>query len=192
MTRLILMEGPAAAPVTLEDFRDHVRVEHRDEDMLIQSYLDSAASLMDGPSGILGRCMVSQKWRQDFAGWSARLALRLPDVSAAEVTYTDAAGAELIVDPADYEIVEDIGGAVLVFTPGFAFPTLGVSARPLRVTMTAGYGAPRDVPFALRQALMMLAAHWRSTREAVLVGVSVASVPLGFEALIAPFRRITV
>jgi uncharacterized phiE125 gp8 family phage protein len=55
------------------------------------------------------------------------------------------------------------------------------------VTFSAGYGAAADVPQALRHAIYMLVAYWYEQRETA-AGRTMTSVPLGFDALIAPFR----
>lgn len=41
----------------------------------------------------------------------------------------------------------------------------------------------------VRQAVMMLVAHWYANREAVVVGTITADVPLGFERLLWYRRR---
>lgn len=46
-----------------------------------------------------------------------------------------------------------------------------------------------DVPPALKEAVLQLAAHWYENREATLVGVNAQSLPLGFEDIVANFRR---
>lgn len=51
------------------------------------------------------------------------------------------------------------------------------------------YAAPLIVPASLKEAVLQLAAHWYENREATLVGVNAQSLPLGFEDIIANFRR---
>jgi uncharacterized phage protein (predicted DNA packaging) len=41
----------------------------------------------------------------------------------------------------------------------------------------------------LRQAVLMLAAHWYENREATLVGVGVLTLPLGYDDLLLAHRR---
>ena len=55
--------------------------------------------------------------------------------------------------------------------------------------MTAGYGASSvDVPAPLRQAALMLVAHWYEHRGVVGHDQAGNVPPQGFEALIAPYR----
>lgn len=45
------------------------------------------------------------------------------------------------------------------------------------------------LPESLRQAVLQVAAHLYTNREAVLVGVSAQDLPLGVWDLIAPYRK---
>jgi len=47
--------------------------------------------------------------------------------------------------------------------------------------------APED----LRQGALMLAAHWYENREASLVGLTLQSLPMGFDEIIANYRNYT-
>ena len=54
-----------------------------------------------------------------------------------------------------------------------------------------GYGdRGPDVPDAFRRAILMLAAHWHEFRGAVAPDDQPVSMPPGFAALLAPFRRL--
>lgn len=72
---------PTAQVVTLREMKEHLRVLHDDEDLMIQSLTDAAVSWMDGWDGVLGRCIMPQTWQIDAADLVA--GFRLPDVSEA-------------------------------------------------------------------------------------------------------------
>lgn len=48
---------------------------------------------------------------------------------------------------------------------------------------------PGGTPSDLDQAVLMIAAHWYSEREAVLIGVSGQEVPFGAAQIIGEYRR---
>ena len=56
--------APAEPVVALADVKADLRVDHSDPDSVIQAQIDPATSQLDGYSGVLGRCLVSQTWGQ--------------------------------------------------------------------------------------------------------------------------------
>ena len=54
----------------------------------------------------------------------------------------------------------------------------------LTVDYTAGYGDAADVPADLKQAVLTLVAYWYEHRDSVTIA------PVGFERLLAGYRRV--
>lgn len=186
MSRPVRVTGPTQDIVTLQDLREHLRLDGTEEDALLERMASAAASHIDGPRGTLGRCLVTQTWSYPFSSWADELCVPLPDVSAVTVKYRDENDAEQTVDAADFEIVPtDYGTSV--FFRDFTAPTL-VDDRefPISVEVTAGYGAPSDVPMDLQHAVKVLAAYWFDEARA---GVSKHSLaPMAFDALVGAHR----
>ena len=174
LTRIV---APAEAPVMLAEAKAQLRVDHDDEDPLIQHYIDAATAWLDGASGILGRCLVSQTWQMDLDAITGLILLPFPDSVIDSAVFTDAAGVDL-----DYHIALQDQRLLLRPLAGFG--------RPAAITFTAGYGAPADVPAAIRQAMLLLIAHWYENRAAVSLGTSPSALPIAVDALLAPYRRI--
>lgn len=191
MFRPIRTVPPAIEVVTLTEAKLHARIDHSDDDALVETLISAAHDHLDGWAGVLGRCMITQEWRQDFEGWPASRCLRLPfpDVTEVAVTYYDADDVVRTVAPDEYELVESPHGAVVRLKPTFASPSL-TDRRLARVsvTMLAGYGpSPADVPKALHVAMFLMVAHWYEQREAVSRS-TMSSVPHALDELIAPYR----
>jgi uncharacterized phiE125 gp8 family phage protein len=181
--------APAVLPVALSDVRAQVSLTEGDHDLLLQGFLDAAVSHLDGPTGVLGRCMIAQTWRQDFDAWAGELRLPVPDITSATVVYIDPDGELQTVDAALYDVVNRIEGASIRFRQAFAQPTVGPEVAGVRITFTAGFGASAvSVPAAIRVAIMTHAAHLFLNREAVAAGQMV-EVPMSHASLIAPWRR---
>jgi uncharacterized phiE125 gp8 family phage protein len=185
----VLVTGPVDAVVDLALLKAQVRVLHDFEDDLMQIYLDAAIRHLDGPTGILGRCLVTQTWRQDQDGWHAEYRLPVPDITEAVVTYTDPEGVTQSVAPSAYTVENRPEAAFLRFLPGFERPALSDRAGPVQIAVTAGFGAPDAVPRPIVAAILILAAHWHAHRLPVVAGQALAEVPMSFDALIAPWRR---
>lgn len=184
----VLITPPAASPVSVEEAKAWLRVDATEEDALIEGTIAAAVSSLEGRHGMLGRCLITQTWRQDFDDWGAYSYLSLPfsGVSAVVVKYFDSDNVEQTVSSADYELVEDECGCRVSFLDGFSEPAVYARADAVRVTMTCGFGTAEDVPAAIRLAIKMTVAHWYEHREAT------GHIPMGAMQLLAPYRSIHV
>ena len=191
MTIPVRITPPSEPVISLAEVKDHARVDFSEDDYLLSTYVSAAIDHIDGYSGILGRCLVSQVWQVKLESWPAgALRLPFPDVSAIGISYVDAAEVTQQVAAADVELVEGALGTEVRFKGTFARPGLSAATdQPISVTMTAGYGAATEVPHAIKVAIMLLAAHWYEFREASGKG---GSLPFGVNALLTPYRRICV
>jgi uncharacterized phiE125 gp8 family phage protein len=77
---------------------------------------------------------------------------------------------------------------VLAFERG-ALPAPGRAVGGIELDVEVGCGdAPSDVPEPLRQAIRVLVAHWYENRGLIAAGQSVAVPPDSTNALIKPYR----
>jgi len=184
--------APATTPVTVAEAKAHLRVDTSDEDTLIGGLVASATSHLDGWSGVLGRAIVTQTWRQDFNDFSARMRLPLfPVASITSVVYLDANGASQTVSGADYALLVDDRGAFVRFIEDFNPPIVYDDGPAVSVTYVAGL-AVADVPPAIKHAILLLVGHWFANRETVVTGTIATAMPMAVDALLAPLRRIGV
>lgn len=194
MLRPVRVTPPAGGPiVTLDEIKRHCRVDGTDSDLLLPALVQAATDHLDGWSGILGRCLVSQEWRLDVGEWPAcgKVRLPFPDVSSVAIKYSDADNADQTVSSSLYDRFEDERSAVVAFRSGFSAPALQADRPdPVRVTFTAGFGDITAVPQALKVAISLLAAHWFENREAVNIGNITSAVPMGFAQIVEPYRRV--
>lgn len=173
--------APEITPVSLDDVKRHLRVDHSDDDALITALIAAAVDHLDGWTGILGRCLVEQTWRQDFEQFASCLPLPLgPVIKIVSVTHD--AGT---VDQASYSLVTDAGGrARAEFASGASV------AGPVSVSYEAG-SPVADVPAALKVAILLMVGNWYANREAS-TEAAMTELPIGVNALIAPYRRLGV
>jgi len=189
--RPTLVTAPAEAPVSLAEAKAWVRVDGDDEDTLIGALIAAATAYLDGWSGVLGRCIVTQTWRQTFDDFAPVMRLPLPAASVTSVTYVDTAGTTRTVAAEVYALREDALGSFLEESPDADWPSADDRAEAVAVTFVAGYGAAADVPAAIKLAMREMIAHWYANRETVAGGSS-AEVPLTARHLLAPYRRVGV
>jgi uncharacterized phiE125 gp8 family phage protein len=68
-------------------------------------------------------------------------------------------------------------------------PAPGRSASGIEIAFSAGYGdAGTDVPAPIRQALVLLVAHWFENREPLRADAAQAEIPHMVSTLLAPYR----
>jgi uncharacterized phiE125 gp8 family phage protein len=191
---LVQVTPPGADILSLADAKLHLSVESTDEDTLISGLIAAATAWLDGPTGVLGRCLINQAWRASydycFPSWRIPLPLA-PLVSVTSITYVDAQGATQTVASVDYQVLDGPAGAVQP-AYGKAWPSPRSQARACAITFTAGYGAAAAaVPAPLIVAAKLLVGHLYMNREAA-VGIDQRGtpmpLPLGIADLIAPYR----
>ena len=180
----VLITPPALMPVTVSAVKQAARIDAPDEDIYIDALIAAAVGYLDGPNGILGRCMVTQVWAQSFSAFPAddTIRLPLPDVAAVTVTYRDAANATQTLSSSAWQLAADARGAFLRLVPPAVWPVNFDRPDAVTVQMTAGYGVPAAVPAPLRTAICIMAATMDMNRE----GQALMSPAV--EALIASFR----
>lgn len=186
----IRTSAPATTPVSLTEVKAHCRVDDTSSDAVLTALLNAAVDHLDGWTGILGRALVTQTWRQDFASFGC---LRLPlgpVASISEVTYFDADNAEQTLSTDVYTLRSDAIGTYVDLKPSQSWPSTYARADAVSVTYVAGTAAA-DVPAAIKAAIMLLVSHWNEHREAAIEG-GVSELPMGVAALIAPYRRVGV
>lgn len=196
MYRPVLVTSPAIKPVTLTEAKAWLDIGYTDKDTVITGLIGAATAHLDGWTGILGRCLCEQTWRQDFDDFRSCLRLPLfPVISITSVKYTDTNGAEQTIASENYTLKNDDLGAYVEFTSSYSFPSLNTESAAVRVTYLAGYadiaGTPKtsSVPDDIKNAIALLVRHWFDNPGAVVVGVTAQQLPQGVDALLAKHRR---
>lgn len=192
MYRPVLVTPPSAADpiVTYAEAKAQCRRDDDEEQALIEALVGAATAHLDGWTGILGRCLVTQTWRQDFDAFCPVLRLPLVAAGITELrAFAEDDNTGSVVTSTNYELLEDALGSYIRFIDDYAFPSSVRETRGVRITFTAGYGAASTVPKDIKQAMLLLIGHWFMNREAVNIGSSTTEMPIGAQALLAKYRR---
>jgi uncharacterized phiE125 gp8 family phage protein len=184
----ILLSGPAVEPVTLDEAKAYLRVEHDDDDDVISALIAGARVHVEAQTR---RALITQSWRLIRDSWpdNGRITilpapLRL--LLAARIYRLD--GSTLALDTTAFVADLAAAPAVLSFTAG-AMPAPGRVIAGIEIDVETGYGnTPADVPEDLRQAIRILVAHWYENRGLIATGAGVAVLPMTAAALLAPYR----
>lgn len=181
--------GPAEMAVTVLQAKQQCRVDSDDDDALFVDLIATVTDYLDGPSGILGRAIITQTWTARLPGWPPTYTLPIEPVSAVVVRYTDQTAAEQTLDAALYNLISPLDAApVIRWETGAVLPVLGSGDYPVEISMTAGYGGAEAVPATIKRAMLMLIEHWYDNR-----GVQTDTeieMPMGVSALLGRYRRL--
>ncbi len=186
---------PAIEPVTLAEARAHLRVDDTSENDYITALITVAR---EHAESLTDRQFITATYAlrlDDFPRWSCAI-IRPPRprlIAVSSLTYVDTAGATQTLDAAAYQVdtVSEPGRILPAY--GLTWPSARIQANAVTITYTSGYGATAAVvPKAIRQAILMLVAHWFENREPVVVGTITSEIPMTVKALLGPYRIGTV
>lgn len=172
----VQIEPPTTYGVTVQEAKAHSRVLGTADDSLVATYL---ASALDYAEAFIGRRYQPQTWEMTIDAFpSAEIQITpSPVVSITKIEYVDADGATQIVDDATFET--DFAGDDAWVIPSEPWPAIMETVNAVKITFVAGRG---NMPASLKQAIIMLAAHYYEDREG-------ASFPEGVTRILLAHKR---
>ena len=184
--------NPANTPLTLEEAKQHIRIDDTANDAYIQDLIHAVTSHVEG---YLGRTLITTtySWHQDrFPGWgSGVMFVPRPKLQSVEsITYVNQSGDSTTWGSTFYTVDT-------VSQPGRIQPawqeTWPIARRQhnaITVKYDAGYGDDaKDVPMDIRRGMLFMLGHLYENRQDVVVGTGFSvNVPKASEWLIDPHR----
>jgi uncharacterized phiE125 gp8 family phage protein len=184
---LVVVTPPAIEPVTLPQVKLHARVDHNDDDGLLEQKATAARQYVER---FLGRPLISTTFDLFYDAFPLGVITlpKSPVLSVTEIEYLDADGAEMSLVEGDDYTVDVASGRI---APGDAgWPSTDSVVSSVRIRFVAGYGATADeVPLPLREAVLQLAAQLYEHREAALYGQTAAPLPYGVDDILSEYRE---
>ncbi|MFT4793268.1 MAG: putative phiE125 gp8 family phage protein [Paracoccaceae bacterium] len=190
------LEAAPTAAVTVTEFTDHLRLStglaapQASEVAALDGYLRAAGAAVES---MTGRALIQRRFKWAVERWRNPCREVLPIAPVAQinaVTLLAADGSWTAVDPSAWRLVKSQFDPALVPVRGGwlpQIPTGGVA----EIELLAGHGVGTDgVPHELRQAVLLLAAHYHEQRH---VGASgTVEIPYGVGALVSRWRKVRV
>lgn len=179
----VLVVTPPEALVSLEDAKAHLRVDHDDEDTLIEAYIAAASAHIDGPGGWLGRSIGTQTLELRRDAFCDLITLpNGPVASITSVKYLDDDGAEQTLASGGYQLEGDVLGLAYNQT----WPSLRGDRGGVRIRYVAG---SETIPSAIFAAVLLMVGDLYANRETERAeGSSAIQMSTTVEALLGPFR----
>ena len=191
MLQVKVVTPPSVEPITLVEAKLHCKVDLTTDDDLITALIVAAREEIERRTW---RALISQTLELILADWPGGSWIELPRAplqSIASVKYKDKDGNETTWSSANYLAGTDSVPGVLALAWSASWPSVDLyPVEPIRIRFVAGYGLAASVPQSLKQAILLLVAHWYEAREAAGDSVSEkAGIPFGVEALIRSYRH---
>lgn len=185
MMQMIL--GPADEPLTLDEAKAFLRIDHAAEDAVVAALLRAARQMVESTTG---RLLLWQNWRLTLDAWPASgvvLAPLAPVAALLEARLVQADGSVQM-------LADDLFTVQAQRTPGMIqvdrtrVPAPGRARGGIELDLRFGYGASgAAVPGDLLQAVRLLLAHFFEHRDQT---PGEGAVPATLDALLRPYRRV--
>lgn len=181
--------GPAREPLSIEDAKEHLRIDQNDEDVWL---LDAIKAVRQRAEGMLGRALISQTLEVALSGWPATRVIALPRpplVSVTSVKYFNEADAEATLAASNYIVDTRTTPGRLVLKSTMSWPaTVLREVNGVIIRYVAGYGElASDVPAEIRAALKLWLGEMYENRENSAAG-GLVTVPNAAEKLLLKWR----
>lgn len=187
---LVLQTAPTTEPVTTAEAKTHLRVTISDDDTYIGTLITVARRHVET---ITGRALINQTWDYFLDNFPSgdKIVIPLPRLSSVtSVKYTDKDNVQTTFAASKYIVDTNNEPGQIVLAYGESWPTF--TPRPINaveIRFVAGYGSgAASVPEGIKQAMLLLIAHWYENREPINIGNIVTEIPETANALLWPYR----
>lgn len=183
----ILQRRPSVEPVLGTELAEYLRLDNSDM-MYLDSLIVSARTVIEARTGCR---LIEQLWSQLVTGQPhGDIELQHWPVIAVQ-SVTILGDTPVTLNPERYQLVTSARPSFVRPSSG-GWPNLRPSQHGLSIDLRAGFGGtPADIPEALRQAILLLAAYWYESDEWNNLSAA-AAIPDMVHQLIDPFRLVRV
>lgn len=181
-----LVTAPTSEPITLDEAKLHLRVDSNVEDALINALIKAARSQVENDTW---RSLITQTWKLNMDSSEVKTftgVTKSPIQSITHIKYFDINVVQQTLSTGSYQ-------ADILNEPTRIkinqMPQMADQMNAMEIQFVSGYGVAASVPQELKEAMLLLIAHWYEHREAVTVG-NMKKLPNGYDALITPYKLI--
>lgn len=180
--------APTEEPVTLDQAKRHLRVDHNLDDELITAQIQEGREYAES---VLLRSLMSQTWELCLDAWPQTHYIELPRPPLQEVDtflYVDSEGVEHELDLSDYIVDTRSTPGRLVLPYGGSWPSATLSPdNPIQITYVAGYSSSAAIPGSIKRGILCKVAELYAERGEPVVG-SVVTLQDAADRLLGPWR----
>jgi uncharacterized phiE125 gp8 family phage protein len=180
---------PTAEPLSLDDTKLYLRVDHSEDDALILGLIVAARTYCEA---VTKRSFVTQTMQMftDEFPTDDYIDIPRPFYTTTDATvkyYAAGSTSATTLASSQYWINDSIEPPRIVLRDAQSWPDTELrTAKGVEITFRAGYGGQVDVPDGIKVAMLSLIGHWYTNREAVVVGTISSSIEMAVHALLSP------
>lgn len=190
--------------VTLDEAKQHCRVDIDDDDALIQAYLDAALEYVSESTGL---SLITMKHTVLYNTMPVGTTPLVPpfknfvnytDPTFTSIAYKDASGAvQTLTLGANFGVLTGVNPTPFVPVAGGSWPTDYQYSDEVGYVNLTYYTSPVGAYFSvgsqLKVVVLMLTAHWYTAREPVTTGLNATNnkVPYTIDVLLSQNTEIT-
>lgn len=184
---LTLVTAPSTEPVTVDEVKEHLRLDGDDDDAYLLTCIKAARQWFEGQTkrGVITQIWdYSIDWDWPLKNGQHRIDLPLnPVASITSITYVNEAASSPLptLTTADYDAVTRTHGSYIVPAYNVSWPSVRSMPGAITVRFVAGESSANET---VKMAIMMLAGHYYEVRETAV------ATPQAVEALISPYRGV--
>lgn len=185
----LLHTPPLIEPVSLDEAKQYLKIDTNAEDDLISRLIVTARQHVETLSDLI---LIEQIWRVYFNNWPSNAQLTLPVMPISTITSLKTYNQEDVASEID--AVHYYGDSIstppqLILRPSRSWIKPARPVNGIEVEVVAGFGPmASDVPEPLRQAILLLVAHWYENRHAACDGQPNHDINAAINKVIAPFK----
>lgn len=186
---LSIVTPPARQAVQTAMVKQFLRVEHNEDDGLIDVMIQSATQQIED---MTRRALTTRTYRLYLdrfpMGRGAIVVPRPPMVSVSSITYVASDGTSTVLPTANYRVVATREPGEIEPAYGYSWPTVRRQSHAVTVEFVCGYGDEDDVPQPLATAIMQTVADLYEHRESFVTGTIASELPYTRRNLVWPYR----
>ena len=190
--QLVLTTPADAKPVTIDEAKLHLRVEHTADDTLITALIATATEQLDGRYGRLRRAILTQTWDLFECGFPVCRKWELPMPPLQQVVfvkYYDASNVQQTFDAENYDVITNAFAGYIKLKPGKSWPATYERDDAVDIQFKCGFGDADACPAPLKAAILLRIGDLYVNRgDYGKAGANDDTI----ERLIAPYRLVTV
>ena len=166
---LVTVTAATTAPVTISEVKDHLVVDHSDDDQYLAGLIDAVVEYLEA---VQDRTLVTTTYDlklDRFPDGNGTIELpRSPLASVSSVKYQDLDDVETTLAASKYTVDTSSTPGRLLPAYDESWPSTRQHVHDVTVRYVAGYGDPADVPRAHRHEILLRVADLFENREAAV------------------------